>query len=48
MDPDLIFGPNGKQKNTLGQPYWNKAKMYISNPPGPIYFSEADVIGLSS
>ena len=33
MDPDLIFGASGKQQNTPGQPYWNKAKMYISNPP---------------
>ena len=29
---------NINNKNTLGQPYWNKAKLYISNPPGPIYF----------
>ena len=44
MDPDLISGPDGKQKRsheffflseeqTPGQPYWNKAKMYISNAP---------------
>ena len=48
MDPDLISGPDGKQrevmdyflspKNTLGQPYWNKVKKYILNPLGPIYF----------
>ena len=43
MDPDLISGPDGKQRevmdfslseeHTLGQPYWNKAKKYISNAP---------------
>ena len=46
MDPDLISGPDGKQRevvdfslteeHALGQPYWNKAKKYIA--PGPVYF----------
>ena len=60
MDPDLISGPDGKQrevmdfflseKHTLGQPYWNKAKKYISNAPRTylLSISEANMIGLSS
>ena len=60
MDPDLISGPDGKQrevmdyfhspKNTLGQPYWNKVKKYILNPPRTylLSISEANMIGLSS
>ena len=70
MDPDLVSGPNGKQREvmlfftpegyTLGQPDWNRAKMYISTAPPPHYslppppsgpmlsISEADIIGLSS
>ena len=45
MDPDLISGPDGKQRevmdfffseeHTLGQPYWNKAKKYILTPLPP-------------
>ena len=48
MDSDLVSGPNGKQREvmlfftpegyTLGQPYWNRAKMYISPPPPPPNF----------
>ena len=56
MDPDLISGPDGKQrevmdfffpKNTLGQPCWNKAKKYILNPPRTylILISEANIFG---
>ena len=61
MDPDLISGPDGKQKRsheffflseeqTPGQPYWNKAKMYISDAPRTYLLlnSEANMIGLSS
>ena len=60
MDPDLISGPDGKQrevmdyflspKNTLGQPYWNKVKKYILNPPRTylLSISEANIFGLSS
>ena len=60
MDPDLISGPDGKQrevmdfslteKHALGQQYWNKAKKYISNAPRTylVLISEANMIGLSS
>ena len=60
MDPDLISGPDGKQrevmdfslteKHALGQQYWNKAKKYISNAPMSylLLISGANMIGLSS
>ena len=59
MDPDLISGPNGKQrevvdffKNTLlgSHKGRNKAKKYISNAPRTylLSVSEANMIGLSS
>ena len=60
MDPDLIFGPDGKQievvdfflseEHTLGQPYWNKAKKYISNAPRTclLLISVANMVSLSS
>ena len=60
MDPDLISGPDGKQRevmdfflteeHALGQPYWNKAKKYITDAPRTylLLISEANMVGLSS